>query len=389
MTSRPRATDAPVLTRRALNRALLARQLLLERVELPVEKAIAHLVALQAQNPFDPYYGLWSRLDGFRPDHLADLLLDRRVVRATSMMRTTIHLLTAEDWIALRPVLQAVSERGFHTGSPFGRKLRDLDIDAVLRAGREALDERPRTAAELRTVLAERWPDHDAASLAYAVRYLLPLVQLPPRAIWGRSGQPVLATAETWLRRPVGDDTDPSEMILRYLRAFGPAAVMDVQAWCWLTKLTPVVERLRPQLRVFRDEAGRELFDVPDGPLPDPDTPAPPRFLPTYDNIVLSHQDRSRILGDRPTWLITEAQVNDAFGGGSLLIDGFVSAGWRIAREPRHGTATLRILPVRALSSTERSAVEDESRRLLAFAVPDATGVEIRFEDLATGSRIP
>ena len=178
-------------------------------------------------------------------------------------------------------------------------------------------------------------------------------------------------------------------MILRYLRAFGPAAVMDVQAWCWLTKLTPVVERLRPLLRVFRDEAGRELFDVPDGPLPDPDTPAPPRFLPTYDNIVLSHQDRSRILGDRPTWLITEAQVNDAFGGGSLLIDGFVSAGWRIAREPRHGTATLRILPVRALSSTERSAVEDESRRLLAFAVPDATGVEIRFEDLATGSRIP
>jgi hypothetical protein len=207
--------------------------------------------------------------------------------------------------------------------------------------------------------------------------------------VWGRSGQPILATPETWLRRSVGSATDPTDLILRYLRAFGPASVMDIQTWCWLTKLGPIIEGMRPQLRTFRDEAGRELFDVPDGPLPDPETPAPPRFLPVYDNIVLSHKDRGRILGDRPTWLITDAQVNDAFGGGSILIDGFVSAGWRVALDAKRGIAALRILPVRALTSDERAAVEDESLHLLAFAVPDAATTEVRFEDLATGARIP
>lgn len=389
MPTQPRADDAPVLSRRALNRALLERQLLLRRVAMPAEEAIAHLVALQAQNPYDPYYGLWSRLDDFQARELADLLLERRVVRATSMMRTTIHLLTADDWLALRPVLQVVSERGFYTGSPFGRNLKGLDIGELLRVGRTLLEVRPRTAAELRAHLSEQWPDRDPSSLAYAVRYLLPLVQTTPRGVWGRSGQPILATPETWLRRSVETETDPTDMILRYLRAFGPASVMDIQTWCWLTKLGPIVEALRPQLRTFRDEAGRELFDVPDGPLPDPETPAPPRFLPVYDNIVLSHKDRSRILGDRPTWLITDAQVNDAFGGGSVLIDGFVSAGWRVLLDAKRGLAALRILPVRTLTSDERAAVEDESLRLLAFAVPDAASTEVRFEDLATGSRIP
>ena len=218
-------------------------------------------------------------------------------MRATSMLRTTIHLMTADDWLALRPVLQVVSDRGFATGSPFGRQLAGMDIEEVLDAGREALAERPRTASQLRSILGERWPDRDAASLAYAVRYLLPLVQTTPRAVWGKRGQPVLATARMWLGREVGTDTDPTDLILRYLRAFGPASVMDVQAWSWLTKLTPYVEALRPQLRTFRDENGKELFDVPDGLLPDPDTPAPPRFLPTYDNVVLGHKDRSRIIG--------------------------------------------------------------------------------------------
>ena len=287
----------PVLSRRALNRALLARQMLLERVDLPIERAVEHLVALQAQEPWDPYYQLWSRLQGFDPLELARLLEERRVVRATSMLRTTIHLMTADDWLALRPVLQVVSDRGFATGSPFGRQLAGMDIGEVLDAGREALAEQALTASQLRKILGARWPDRDASSLAYAVRYLLPLVQTTPRAVWGKRGQPVLATARLWLGRDVGTDTDPTDLILRYLRAFGPASVMDIQAWSWLTKLKPYVEALRPQLRTFRDENGKELFDVPDGPLPDPDTPAPPRFLPTYDNIVLGHKDRSRIIG--------------------------------------------------------------------------------------------
>ena len=372
----------PVLSRRTLNRALLARQMLLERVDLPSERAIEHLVALQAQEPWDPYYQLWSRLQGFDPSELARLLEQRRVVRATSMLRTTIHLMTADDWLALRPVLQVVSERGFATGSSFGRQLAGMDVEEVLTAGREALAERPLTAAQLRTILGERWPDRDATSLAYAVRYLVPLVQTTPRAVWGKRGQPVLATANLWLGREVGTDTDPTDLILRYLRAFGPASVMDIQAWSWLTRLTPYVEALRPRLRTFRDENGKELLDVPDGPLPDADTPAPPRFLPTYDNVVLGHKDRSRIVGDpERDWVDGKAQWDQVFLKGSILVDGFVSAGWRQEREEKGGMATVVVMPAlrRSLTTAEQDAIDAEARALLKMAAPDAARLDVRF----------
>ena len=372
----------PVLSRRALNRALLARQMLLERVDLSIERAVEHLVALQAQEPWDPYYQLWSRLQGFDPSELARLLEERRVVRATSMLRTTIHLVTADDWLALRPVLQVVSERGFATGSPFGRQLGGMDVEEVLTAGREALAERPLTAAQLRTVLGQRWPDRDATSLAYAVRYLVPLVQTTPRAVWGKRGKPVLATAGLWLGREVGTDTDPTDLILRYLRAFGPASVMDIQAWSWLTRLTPYVEALRPRLRTFRDQNGKELFDVPDGLLPDADTPAPPRFLPTYDNVVLGHKDRSRIVGNpERAWVDGKAQWDQVFLKGSILVDGFVSAGWRQEREEKGGTATVVVMPVlrRSLTTAEQDAIDSEARALLKMAAPDASAYEVRF----------
>jgi hypothetical protein len=382
MPSRTTSSTGPVLSRRALNRALLERQLLLRRAAMPAEDAIAHLVAMQAQNPFDPYYALWSRLEGFRPEELSTLLLDRRVVRAVMMMRTTIHLLTADDWLELRPVLQVVAERGLWTGSPFGRQLNGVDVDALVAFGTALLDEQPRTGTELRRLLAERWPDHDPTSLMYGVRALVPLVQVTPRAVWGRSGQPTLTTAEAWLGRSVGTDTDPSAMILRYLRAFGPATVMDIQSWCWLTKLGEVVERLRPNLRTFRDETGRELFDVPDGPLPDPDTPAPPRFLPMYDNIVLSHKDRSRIVGDLGAgWLEEGSQFAAIFQNGSILVDGFVAAGWRIERAGRKGAATLVVLPARPLAAADRSAIEEEARAMLGFAAVDAAAHDVQFRE--------
>ena len=361
----------PVLSRRSLNRALLERQFLLRRAEMPAEDAIEHLIALQAQEPFDPYTALWSRLAGFRAEELAGLLLDRRAVRANAMMRTTIHLLTARDWLALRPVLQVVQERGFTSGSPFGRQLMGLDIDEVVAAGRALLDEKPRTNSVIGKLLQERWPDRDATSLGYAVRYLLPLVQIPPRGIWGKGGLPVLATAETWLGRSVGTDTSPDAMILRYLAAYGPASVMDIQAWCWLTRLGPILERLRPQLRTFRDENGKELFDVPDGPLPDPETPAPPRFLPTYDNIVLSHKDRSRIIGDPSQWMVDGGQFDPIFLRGSVLVDGFVHSGWRVDRDGDR--ATLVVMPARPYGRGELEAVAEEATRLLEFLAPEAT----------------
>ena len=375
------STDVPVLGRRALNRALLERQMLLRRAPLPAETAIERLVGMQAQNPFDPYVALWSRLEGFQPGELSTLIEERRVVRAISMMRTTIHLMTAADWLAFRPVLQIVSERGFATGRPFGRNLSGIDVDEVVRVGRSLLDEKPRTASALATLLHERWPDRDAASLSYAVRYLVPLVQIPPRALWGKSGQPVLATAESWLGRSVGTDAAPDELVLRYLAAFGPASIMDIQAWCWLTRLGDVVERLRPRLRTFRDERGRELFDVPDGLLPDPETPAPPRFLPTYDNIVLAHKDRSRMLGEQDEWIVGPNQFDDVFRGGSVLVDGFVRAGWRIEREKgRGGRATLVVIPVVPLASGDESAIAEEADGLLALMAPDAEARDVRFD---------
>ena len=377
-----RATStAPILGRRALNRALLERQMLRQRVALPAETAIERLVGMQAQNPFDPYTALWSRLDGFEPGELSGLIEKRRVVRATSMMRTTLHLMTADDWLALRAVLQVVSDRGFTTGSPFGRQLQGIDVDEVVRVGRDLLDEKPRSIADLRTLLKDRWPDRDADSLAYAVRYLVPLVQLPPRGLWGKGGLPILATPETWLGRSVGGDSAPDDLILRYLAAFGPASVMDIQSWCWLTRLGAVVERLRPRLRTFRDETGRELFDIPYGPLPDPETAAPPRFLPTFDNIVLAHKDRSRILGDQADWTVGPNQFDDVFRGGSVLVDGFVRAGWRVEREKgRRGAATVVVIPVVPLSSSDEAEVGAEAERLLAFLASDATERDVRFE---------
>ena len=374
----PNADAAPILGRRALNRALLERQMLLRRASLPAETAIERLVGMQAQVPTDPYTALWSRLADFRAEELSGLIANRRAVRATAMMRTTIHLVTADDWLALRAVLQVVQERGFLTGSPFGKKLAGLDIDAVVRVGRDAIDAKPRSLRELRTLLAEHWPDHDVDSLAYAVRYLVPLVQIPPRGLWGKGGQPVLATPESWLGRSIDEDTSPDSIVLRYLAAFGPASVADIQTWCWLTRLGAVVERLRPQLRTFRDDAGRELFDVPDGPLPDPDTPAPVRFLPTYDNLLLSHKDRSRVLPDMSAWLVGPSQFDAIFGGGSFSLDGFLAGGWKVERDKAAGRATLVLIPARRLTAAEEASVVDEAGGLAVFLAADAATRDVR-----------
>lgn len=359
-----------MLGRRALNRALLERQLLLRRRRLSVADAIERLVGVQGQNPNDPYVGLWTRLDGFRPNKLARLIEERRAVRGL-LMRGTVHLVTDRDYLALRPVMQSVMERVFYSGSPFGRRLSGMDVEPVLAAGRALVEERPRGRAELGRLLGERWPERNADSLGYAIAYLLPLVQVTPRGLWGKSGRAALTTAEVWLGRPLARETAPDETVMRYLAAFGPVTVMDVSAWSGLTRIREVIERLRPRLRTFRDERGKELFDAPNGPLPDPDTPAPPRFLPVYDNAFLGHADRSRIVSEE------HRQRAALVGGSGFLVDGFGAGMWRIDRA--NGSATLVIEPFERLAKRDRSALAEEGERLLAFVAADAERRDVRF----------
>jgi len=367
-----------VLSRRALNRATLERQLLLRRTGIPALDAVEHLVGLQAQIPLNPYTALWSRLERFRPDELAELLVERRVVR-TVVMRATIHLVSSDDCLLLRPLVQPVLDAELGRHRDFSPALRGIDLDSVLAFARSLFAARPRTGGELRAALAERFPGDDAAALAYACRCLLALVQVPPRGVWGRTAQVSSTTAEAWLGRSLAADPSLEKVVLRYIAAFGPAAVADVATWSRLTGLRAVVERLGPRLRTFRDERGRELFDLPDAPRPDPDTPAPPRFLPEYDNVLLSHADRSRF---HSTAERLRAPGVTGPVHGTVLSDGFLCGSWRLERDRDTGSATLVVTPVGRLSKRAVAAVGAEGRRFLRFAVAEVEAHDVRFEAL-------
>jgi hypothetical protein len=376
-----------VLSRRALNRALLSRQLLLDRVDLPDEagrrratviQAIEHLVGLQAQAPFPPYYGLWSRLGGFRPEDLAALLTDRKAVRI-ALMRGTIHLVSARDCLPLRRLVQPVLERGLR--GAFGKQLAGVDPAAVAAAGRELVESEPMTFSQLGDALAGHWPDHPPAALAQAVRAYVPLVQVPPRAVWGRAGQSAHTSAEHWLGLAAEQDpADPERdtlagLVTRYLAAFGPATARDVAAWSGLTGLRAVMDQLRPSLVTFRDEQGAELFDLPSAPRPGEEAPAPVRLAAEFDNLLLSHADRSRVI--QAENLKRFYTINGIFPG-AVLIDGFVAGMWRLARTKSTATLTVELFG----STRERAQVAREAERMLTFCASGASH-DIRFAPIA------
>lgn len=347
--------------------------MLLRRAALSVDDALERLVGMQAQAPNPPYLGLWTRLDGFRLEDLAERVRDRRAVRM-ALMRSTIFLVTARDALRLRPVLAAELERwGL---SVFGKQAAGVDLAELAAAGRALAEEAPRTFQELGQRLAERWPDAEPSALGNLVRNRVPLVQVPPRGVWGDGGPAAHTTAEAWLGRPLDAETAPDEMVMRYFAAFGPATVRDAQHWCGLKRLNAVVDRLRPRLRSFRDEAGAELFDVPDAPRPDADTPAPVRFLPEFDNVLLSHADRARILSeaDRKRVFTVNGIIRATF-----IVDGFVRGMWTIERERE--AAALVIQPFAPLAPADRAALEDEGGRLVRFAAEDAGRWDVRFAD--------
>jgi hypothetical protein len=347
---------AKILTARELNRALLARQLLLDRVDLTPVEAVEHLVGMQAQSPGAAYVGLWSRLKGFAFDHLARAITDRSLVR-TSLMRGTIHLVSAADCLALSPFMRPLYAR-FVTPPP-------ADLDVILATAASLLED-PLTPAELRAGLGERLPSGDPEVMTRAARYQLQLVHVPPRGLWGRSGQTRLTTTRAWLGRDVDPEPDPRPIVRRYLAAYGPASVKDMQTWCGLTGLREVVADL--DVRTFRDENGTTLFDVPDGAFPDPDTPAPVRLLPEYDNCLRSHTDRRRVMTDASRAALF-ATKNDA-PMPAFLVDGMVRGTWKLARA--RDAATIAIRPFAKMSKKDTAAVSAEATRLLAAAAGDA-----------------
>jgi hypothetical protein len=358
------ARSPEVLGRLALNRALLARQMLLRRIHISAPNAIERLVGMQAQAPNLPYVGLWARLEAFHHEELSQLVRSKRAVR-TSLMRNTIHLVTTRDALRLKPLFQSLHERGFFRGSPWGRNLKSMNPEALLAAGREIMGERPRTIAELAKLLTMRFPDQDAPSLAYGVRYLLPMVFATPRGIWQAGGPVSLTTVEAWLGRSSGPPISPDDLVLRYLGAFGPASPADMRAWSGLA-FRPAFERLRPRLKVLRDEHGIELFDLPKAPRPAPETKVPVRFLPDYDNILLAHADRTRIMA--PGQHLGLFSSNGVMKG-SVLVDGFVRAGWRSL--PVKTETALVITPFdEPVRRLDRAAITEEGLRLLAFLAP-------------------
>ncbi len=320
----------PVLSDRQLNRALLARQSLLERTREPALETIGRLVGMQAQAPLAPYVALWSRLVSFDPGELGGLLESRAVVRANGLMRGTIHLVTADDAIEINALRQPYALGEFRRTS-FSKALPGIPIEEVAQIGRRLLEERPLSLAKLAPMLAERFPGADPVSLSYVVRILLPTVQLPPRGVWGKSAPPTLALCEDWLGRPLPASVDPAPIVLRYLAAFGPASAADVRAWSRFSGMREVLDGLRPRLRTFRDAMGRELFDVEDGQLPDPEIPAPVRFFPEYDNVFFAHDPRTRIIpaGYEPHLAVPPTSGATA---GTFTVDGFLAGRWRLAR---------------------------------------------------------
>lgn len=339
-----------------------------------VTEAVEHLVGLQAQEPQEPYVGLDARLAGFDPTAASELLGSRQLVRIL-MMRRTVHLLTATDALGLRTLHDPMLRQRIR--GTLGRLMPGVDEAALAEACRPLFAERPQGLAEAARVVADRWPGVEPRVLGDAVSTLLPLVQVPPRGLWRRAGPARWTTVGSWLgSEPPATGRAGSipaeEVVLRYLRAFGPAATADIRAWSGLSGLPAVPRALAPELRTYHDERGRLLWDHPDGAVADPRLPAAPRFLPAFDNALLGYDDRTRIVA-------AEHRRVSVAGSRVLLVDGWVAGTWTDERDG--GAAVLRVHRLTSLGSrgSERAVVA-EAERVVAVLHPDATAHQVVVE---------
>ena len=359
-----------ILKLRELNRATLTRQMLLKREPLPVLAAVERLVGLQAQLPVAPYVGLWTRLPNFRREDLARAIEDRKIVKAT-LMRATLHLCTADDYLRFRTALQPMlSGAGDAIAKQRGGK---FDSTKLLAEARRYIGEKPRTFAEISDWVVKLMPGQDVGALRYTVRTNLPLVQTPIATGWSYSAKPEFTLAESWIGRPVAGGDNLPELVRRYLAAFGPASATDAQTWLGM-KLKETFEQLRPKLQTYRDEGRRELFDLPGRSLVDADTPVPVRFLPEFDNLLLSHSNRTRVIADEHRSKVYLPGLRVA---ATVLVDGFARGTWKI--EKIKNAATLAIRPFAKLAKPERAALIEEGERLVRFVAATAKVFAVRF----------
>jgi hypothetical protein len=341
----------PVLTERALNRALLARQLLLERARTPLPRALERIGGIQAQYAPSMYIGLWSRLQGFERDQLTRALERRTVVQGT-IMRTTIHLVSARDYWPL--TLAVRKTRNEHWLKAHRSRIDPRKLSAAAKRLRPQLATGPMRQAEVDDFLGG-----DPAS-RNGVGVLLDLVRVPPSGTWERRRADIYALAEDWVGPPEVDPDDALDhLVRRYLSGFGPSARSEIAGWAGLPpkEIAPALDRLR--LRTFQDEAGKELVDLARAPLPDPDTPAPPRFLPTWDATLLAHARRTQILPDKYRERVFHVKVPQSVS--TFLVDGQVGGTWR------YEGGRVKLAPFHRLDKATRRELDDEAERLAAF----------------------
>ncbi|MBA3422423.1 MAG: winged helix DNA-binding domain-containing protein [Thermoleophilaceae bacterium] len=363
----------PVLTARELGRATLARQLLLERHPIGTVEAIGRLAGMQAQEPGPPFMGLWSRLEGFEASELRQAIEERAVVRAT-LMRGTLHLISAGDYARLYSAIAPAFEESMRR--ILGARAEGIDVPALVQEARAIFAEAGAlSAADLRDALAERHPEADVRALAALVRTGLPLVRVPDGGRWGFTPRAQFIDGERWLGASPDERPDHDGLVRRYLAAFGPASIRDAEAWMGGGGLAAAFERLRPELETFTDERGRELFDLPDAPRPPADAPAPVRLLPEFDSLVLAHSNRTRTIADehRPALVTKNLRVR-----ATVLVDGAVAGFWRL--EKARGTATVVVEPLGRLRAAERRAATSEAERLARFVEPEAKAHAVRVD---------
>lgn len=359
-----------ILSTRRLNRALLARQLLLGRRKLPLTRALEQIGGLQAQYAPSAYIGLWSRLEAFDRAQLTRALERRRAVQAT-LMRSTIHIVSAGDYWPLAAAIRRDQRQWWER--IHRRLLGDVDTTVADVLVREALGSGQLRRDELLGLIKTRFDPARASAVWNGVG--VELVRVPPSGTWERRRADLYATAEAWLGPPDVEEAAALDLLLRrYLGGFGPASLADAAIWAGVnvSTLRPSAERLR--LRTFQDDQGKELLDLPRAPLPAEDSPAPVRFVPTWDAVLLVHARRTQILPERFRSVVFDTKTPHSFP--TFTVDGAVAGSWRVERTK--AKATLELSPFEPLPRAARAELRDEGERLVRWHEPDATSYAVR-----------